>query len=339
MHLFYNPAPRFTRWAVRARLLESPFVLIDVGVQGGIHPRWEALGDQLNVYGFDALEEAIRPLATKGSQRHHYFACALGDEEGERTLHVQRVSQSSSFYPQADRSRYAIDPGVQDTVERRVVPVSRLDTMIAEGRVARPDFIKIDCEGFEPQILRGAQATLAGGTVLGVELETNFNVSAALPETHFWASYRALSPARLLLLNLAFDRTPMRAFAEEARRRGHPPPRLASMSRPSTFNALLCRDFILERHEPGAFAAVGPALAPSADQLIKTAIIFDLYGMLDTAFDLLAAFPETLAGRVTTEQAAAVLVPSWQQLARSFLARLSRRARYELETRRLLRPR
>ena len=73
-------------------------MLVDAGVQGGIHPRWEVLGDQLHVYGFDALEEAIRPLAAKAGPAQHYFARALGDEEGERMLHVQRVKECSSFF-------------------------------------------------------------------------------------------------------------------------------------------------------------------------------------------------------------------------------------------------
>jgi FkbM family methyltransferase len=335
MHLYYNPTPRFTRWVVGARLLDRPFTLVDIGVQGGIHPRWEALGDKLRVYGFDALEEAIRPLAAQARPGRRYFAQALGEEDGERTLHVQSVSQSSSLYPQAGQSRYAVDPGVENTLARRTVPINRLDTLVAEGVVPLPDFIKIDCEGAEPEILRGARATLAQGGVLGVEIETNFNLSPTMPHGHFWACHSALLPAGLLLFNLAHDRTPLRAFTERARRLRRPAARFASISRPSTFNLLLCRDFVVERNSPESFPAA-PRIAPSADQLIKTAIIFDLYGMLDAAFDLLAAFPENLGDRLPIERAASLLVPSWRQLGWSFLARLARRARYELEARSLI---
>jgi hypothetical protein len=268
MHLFGNPSPRFTGWVARSRALEKPFVLVDIGVQGGIHPRWEALGDQLQVYGFDALEA-----------------------------------------------------------------ISRLDTLVARGVVPPPDFTKLDCEGAEPEILAGARATLALGGILGAEIESNFNVSPILPQTHFWACYRALLPARLLLLDLAFERTPFQTFAETAARLHRPSARLASISPPSTFNVLLCRDFVLERRSPDSFPGpLGPA--PAADQLIKLAIILELYGMLDAAYDVLAAFPDALNDRFSTEYAASLLVPNWRQLGESFLARLWRRAKYELTSRR-----
>lgn len=337
MHLYYNPTPRFTRWIVGAGLLERPFTLVDIGVQGGIHPRWEALGDQLRVYGFDALEDAIRPLAAQAKPGRRYFAQALGDEDGERMLHVRGVSHSSSLYPQEGPSRYTVDPGVEHTLARRAVPINRLDTLVAKGMVPLPDFIKIDCEGAEPEILRGARTTLTQGDVLGVEIETNFNLSPILPHGHFWACQQALLPAGLLLFNLDHDRTSLRAFTEQARLLRRPAARFASISRPSTFNVLLCRDFVFEKNSPESFPA-GRPIAPSADQLIKTAIILDLYGMLDAAFDLLAAFPEILGDRLPVDRAASLLIPTWRQLGRTLLARLWRRARYELEARGLVRP-
>ncbi len=45
MDLALNEQADFTRWVVREGLLRQPFVLVDVGVQGGEHPRWQPLGD------------------------------------------------------------------------------------------------------------------------------------------------------------------------------------------------------------------------------------------------------------------------------------------------------
>jgi hypothetical protein len=52
----------FTKWVVSAGLLAEPFVLIDVGVQGGENIRWSPLGDCLVVHGFDPIEEVVQNL-------------------------------------------------------------------------------------------------------------------------------------------------------------------------------------------------------------------------------------------------------------------------------------
>jgi hypothetical protein len=77
----------------------------------------------------------------------------------------------------------------------RRVPIRRLDTLCADGAFARADFIKIDCEGFEPEILKGAQALLCSG-VLAVEIETNFNTSEVPPQIKAAAQIRRSGPGR-----------------------------------------------------------------------------------------------------------------------------------------------
>ena len=41
MDLYHHDRPPFTRWVIENGLLHEPFVVIDVGVQAGEHPRWE----------------------------------------------------------------------------------------------------------------------------------------------------------------------------------------------------------------------------------------------------------------------------------------------------------
>jgi hypothetical protein len=91
MDLPYNIQPRFTCWVVEHALLDTKFVLVDVGVQGGIHPRWKALGNFLQVYGFDPLTEAIGPLRRSREPNHEYFSTALGDNsaQGGRPLEAR----------------------------------------------------------------------------------------------------------------------------------------------------------------------------------------------------------------------------------------------------------
>jgi len=62
MDLCLNTNPQFTQWLVSSRLLREPFVVVDVGVQGGENRRWHFLEEYLVVHGFDAIEEAVRGL-------------------------------------------------------------------------------------------------------------------------------------------------------------------------------------------------------------------------------------------------------------------------------------
>jgi hypothetical protein len=105
MDLAYNQRPRFTEWVARNGFLESPFVFIDAGVQGGIHPRWNFLGPALKVYGFDPLEETIAPLTRLNLPNHEYHAVALGDEDGERDFFVTEILPASSFFSAQIRPR------------------------------------------------------------------------------------------------------------------------------------------------------------------------------------------------------------------------------------------
>lgn len=275
MDLSYNARPSFTRWVLRERLLSSPLVLFDVGVQGGISPRWELLGDFLAVHGFDALEEGVSPLRAENKPNRVYHAIALGDEDGERDIFLTPNLTASSMYGHG-ASRYDVSENVARSTGKRPVPIRRMDSLLADGTIRRPDFLKIDCEGFEPEILRGAQDLLRSG-VLAVEVETNFNISPLVPGTHFAAVYEQLLPYGFLLYDLAFARTPRSAFVRRARALGirNPP----TVARPSTFNVLFYR-----------------ATEPSdADETLKRAIILELYGMADTAYDILmdnaAMFP------------------------------------------------
>ena len=67
MELAYNLDAAFTQWVVKQGYLQEPFVLADVGVQHGEHPRWHQLGDYLVVHGFDAIAEAVDELTQRNA--------------------------------------------------------------------------------------------------------------------------------------------------------------------------------------------------------------------------------------------------------------------------------
>jgi FkbM family methyltransferase len=76
---------------------------------------------------------------------------ALGRVSGKATLRV----------PSGNAGMGSLASGCEDVAEEHVVDVVRLDDVWKEQRWPRIDFIKIDVEGFESNVLEGARQTIA----------------------------------------------------------------------------------------------------------------------------------------------------------------------------------
>ena len=86
--------------------------------------------------------------------------------------------------------------------------VRRLDTLFAEGTLPRADVIKLDCEGFEPEILAGAREFMRASKVLAVTAETNFLPSKAGARTQFDDLHAILLEQGLRVFDLVSERLP-----------------------------------------------------------------------------------------------------------------------------------
>src|SRR5262249_7252611 len=216
MDLYNHPDPPFTKWIVRNRLLDSRLVIVDIGVQGGEHPRWRFLGPYAEIHGFDAIEEVIEDLRERhvGIGYRHYYSTALGDEDGTRRFFIAPNRFGSSFY------------NSNPEAEERLVPIRRLDSLYCEGTLPCADYIKLDCEGFEPEILRGARRYLEASGPICVTTETNFGVSETVPYSHFQAINEILIQHRLLVFDLNLVRAPRPSYrqARDARPLSTPNP-------------------------------------------------------------------------------------------------------------------
>ena len=238
---------------VKSGALQSPLVLVDIGCRDGINARWEPITDRIEVYGFDAgvLEKSTNP-------RHHYFQMAIGDHDGDIGFHNDINPHESRVSP-TDGNRVAM---------------AKLDTLWADGRLPPADFLKIDCEGFEPQILRGATGYLAASNLLAAEVETNFCISPTLPDSHFVEVLMPLLRERLVPADLALDR----------------PGPSTPLTRPGNCNALFARMLPEERRSGPSYIYRTPEHFPSLDTILKSIIILDLHGLAYAAKATLDTF-------------------------------------------------
>jgi FkbM family methyltransferase len=310
-----NTTAPFTRWVVEQGALHQPLVVVDVGVQGGENQRWQALGDHLVVHGLDPIQEAIDELRRKAanSANRRYHCLAAGSVDETRTFYVNASDTfSSSFYPAAGRPL--------STEHARHVQVRRLDGLLEEGAIPQADVIKIDVEGFEKDVFRGAQELMK--RALAVETETNFDISETYPQGHFCTLAQLALEADKLAFDLAFNRIPRGSFARELDARGRTGGPFCEVGNPATVNVLFCRDLIREANEPQRYA--GPPPSVEIDGLLKYLIVLELYGLNDVALDTLLQFAQRLHMRLDLDRAIDLLADPYCRLGGGRRRRLAR---------------
>ena len=144
-----------------ARLGLVPASLIDVGANTGQFTaaalyQWP----HVHVHAFEPLpDESQRLKANFGSLDNvHTLNIAIGDRDGSATLHRHAHSLSSSILPATLGARNRFSWAVETTdVE---VPMKRLDSIFSSDTLHTPALLKIDVQGFESQVLSGAQSIL-----------------------------------------------------------------------------------------------------------------------------------------------------------------------------------
>src|SRR6185369_4831545 len=146
-----------------AALLDRPLVVLDAGCRWGFAEAWEALGAQVELIGFDADAEECRALGEGvGESSVRYVAAALGAAPGPAKLYVTREPACSSLYP-PDPELVRERPELACTALASVadVELTTLDAWAAGASVSAADFLKLDTQGSELDILRGGERLLA----------------------------------------------------------------------------------------------------------------------------------------------------------------------------------
>jgi len=182
--------------------------VIDVGARYGLHPSWNAMRQNAGVrfYAFepDAEEAARLEEKYRGQSNYQVSAIALGDVPGRRTLNLLRHRGLSSLLkPNPESSWFGVHRTGEGEIEGTIdVPISTIDEWTVAHAV-RPDFLKVDTEGYDFHVLRGASGRLSSD-VLGVRCEVAFQPSFH-GAAEFDAVFRLLRDHGFILGNLDYD--------------------------------------------------------------------------------------------------------------------------------------
>jgi FkbM family methyltransferase len=142
---------------------------------------WGILGSNLTIYGFDADADATEAanddlLNRQVPWQEKHVPIALSNLEGTATLYVTKAPMCSSLYPpnEAYLSRFAglsELAGLDFSVE---IETTTLDVFCATEGVQEIDFLQIDVQGADLNVLKGALSLLER-SVLAVQIEVEFS--------------------------------------------------------------------------------------------------------------------------------------------------------------------
>lgn len=162
--------------ALNELLKGSLFTLIDIGAAGGAHKRWNDISELLRVVGFEPDEKEFVKL--KNSVREMWFSIALSNTKGKRMLHITKSQTNTSFLMPNQNllKQLQWSPGEpvtdHDIIKEVEVECDALDGVLSSKNV-RPDYLKLDTQGSELDILKGADRVLREDLLIA-EIEVEF---------------------------------------------------------------------------------------------------------------------------------------------------------------------
>jgi FkbM family methyltransferase len=275
--------PWFSKLSAAQELASRPLGFVDVGARGGVHDLVMPIAASTAVLGFepdrDACEEMVRSAAagTWPWAQVKVLPVALSDQPGPATLYLCSAPTNHSLLPvnTAFATRYGMEKFSQVGAEQLVTQT--LDEVLFKELSADAhwgEFVKLDTQGTEYEILLGAKQMLRERTVaLFVEVEF----------CEIYAGQKLFSDVEVLLRGSGFSFFGFHSTHERSRK-------LLDKARYIGRERLLHADAVFFKDPlPGATASA--RLNPRQQHILLVCAL--LFGYFDFALEIAAGcFPD-----------------------------------------------
>jgi len=288
---------RMTSHLVKNNIFESsPFTLLDVGCSGGISNFWRIFEPSLVALGIDPVVTECERLNAKeankdiryrpafvGIRDDHPFVAKRGGSEPWGGNPWNRLSaQFATDILQSkvkQEEKLALLNDWQGSELAKADSKVGVDDLVQQEKLADLDFIKVDVDGFDLDVILSAEHTTRNSPVLGYTLEVNFYGSTSDTDHTFHNTDRLMREWGFDLFNLSMRRYSAAALPAPFE---WDSPSQTLFGRPYQGDAVYLRD-PMASHTRGAPAC--PPLSPH--KLLKLACLFECFGLPDHAAELI----------------------------------------------------
>lgn len=315
------------------------FTLLDVGCSGGLHPAWRQFGGCLTAFGFDPSLHAIESLSFQETNKKvTYTAGFIGLPDGHPAkgadpdfwrvdpwsrlaAHHSQNLQQKIVPNEKSREDNGEDPspcpnnsGVEEHLMARNLWLNAslaapqpivLSEFLTARNISDVDFVKIDVDGTDFEILQSLGPIMSDLGVLGVILEVNFHGSSEPQANTFHNMDRYMREQGFDLFDLTV-RKYSNAKLPFPYLYPHPFAAQGLGGRPFQGDALYLRDL--------GYPHGGLNSEDWTDQkLLKLAALYALFGLYDHAAELLQLNRPRLADYLDLEATLDALAAELQQ--------------------------
>lgn len=165
---------------------QENLVLFDVGANVGNYAQVLAahFPDKADIYCFEPAKLSFEKLKAKFEHIHHVkcFQMGMGEEEAQRTLYSNKSLSGFASVYQRDLAHHQESMEIQEEIQ-----LQSLDNFCTAHKITHIDFLKLDVEGHEIAVLKGAEQCLKDKKIQSIQFEFGgCNIDSRTYFRDFW---------------------------------------------------------------------------------------------------------------------------------------------------------
>lgn len=134
------------------------FIFCDIGARWGLEEPWKSYRNLIDVISFEPDQEEFVELNQKKEGQDHILPYALSNEIQKLTLNLTKNRGCSSLYVPNHTFLHRFPDEERFTVEKKeAIDTTTLDNLYHQSIISELDFLKIDVQGAELDILQGGE--------------------------------------------------------------------------------------------------------------------------------------------------------------------------------------